>query len=118
VRDKSGWERPGGNFIGIDIKGQGRPWDLKVGTCRYGIPFQEVLTSLSKAFKTSRSTLVAFGSPKKGLGEILKQEALDPKDVFDYFVNTAPGQQTATVRTEEAVLVSLGILNLAANLAG
>ena len=48
-----------------------------------------------------------------GLREILKHENLDPKDVFDFFVNTVPDQHTATVRTEEAILISLGILNLA-----
>lgn len=95
-----------------------RLWGLKVGTSRYGVRVQEVLPSLSKALKTSRSTLVAFGSPRMGLGEILKQEKLDPKDVFNYFVNTAPDQHTVTVRTEEAILVSLGILNLARKLAG
>ena len=103
-------------YLGKALKDQ--PWDLKIGTSRYGVPVQEVLPALSKALKTSSSILVAFGSPKLGLGEILKQEKLDPKDVFDYFVNTAPDQQTATVRTEEAILVSLGILNLARNLAG
>ena len=101
-----------GNVLG------NQQWDLKVGTSRYGVPVQEVLLSLSKALKTSRSTFVAFGSPKMGLSEILKQEKLYPKDVFDYFVNTAPDQQTATVRTEEAILISLGILNLAEKLAG
>jgi predicted SPOUT superfamily RNA methylase MTH1 len=95
-----------------------RPWGLKVGTSRYGVPFQEVLPALSKALKTSHSVLVAFGSPRMGLREILKQDKLDPKDAFDYFVNTAPDQQTVTVRTEEAIMVSLGILNLAGNLAG
>jgi len=38
--------------------------------------------------------------------------------VFDYFVNTVPGQQTVTVRTEEAIFVTLGLLNLARKLAG
>jgi predicted SPOUT superfamily RNA methylase MTH1 len=90
-----------------------RLWGLKIGTSRYGAPVQEVLPSLSKALKTSQRVLVAFGSPRMGLREILKRERLDPNVVFDFFVNTAPGQQTATVRTEEAVLVSLGILNLA-----
>lgn len=102
--------------LGKVLKNQ--PWGLKIGTSRYGVPIQEVLPSLSKALKTSPSILVAFGSPKLGLGEILKQEKLDPKDVFDHFVNTASDQQTATVRTEEAILVSLGILNLARKLAG
>ena len=95
-----------------------RQWDLKVGTSRYGAPVQKILSSLSKDLKNSRSTFVAFGSPRMGLGEILKQEKLDPKDVFDYFVNIAPDQQTATVRTEEAIFVSLGILNLARKVAG
>jgi len=93
-------------------------WDLKVGTSRYGVPVQQVLPSISKALKNSRSTLLAFGSPRKGLSQILKQEKLDPKDVFHYFVNTAPDQQTVTVRTEEAIMVSLGIMNLAEKLAG
>lgn len=95
-----------------------RPWGLKIGTSRYGVPVQKVLPSLSKDLKTTPSILVAFGSPRLGLGEILKQEKLDSKPLFDYLVNIAPGQQTATVRTEEAILVTLGLLNLAANLAG
>ena len=102
--------------LGKVLKDQ--PWDLKIGTSRYGAPMQEVLPSLSKDLKISHSTLVAFGSPKLGLGDILKQEKLNPKGVFDYFVNAAPDQQTATVRTEEAILISLGILNLAGKLAG
>jgi hypothetical protein len=102
--------------LGKVLKDQ--PWDLKIGTSRYGAPMQEVLPSLSEDLKISHSTLVAFGSPKLGLGDILKREKLNPKDIFDYFVNTAPDQQTATVRTEEAILISLGILNLAGKLAG
>jgi hypothetical protein len=93
-----------------------RHWDLKVGTSRYGTAIQEALPSLSASLRTSRSTLVAFGSPKMGLKEILAQERLDPKDAFTYFVNTVPDQQTATVRTEEAFFISLGILNLASKL--
>ena len=95
-----------------------RLWDLKIGTSRFGIPVQDVLPTLSQDLKTSRSTLVAFGSPKMGLREILEQEKFDPKNVFDYFVNTAPDQQTVTVRTEEAILVSLGILNLVRKFTG
>jgi hypothetical protein len=102
--------------LGKALKAQ--PWDLKVGTSRYGVAVQDALPSLSKDLKSSRSTVVAFGSPKLGLGEILRKEKLDPKETFDYFVNTAPDQQTATVRTEEAILVTLGLLNLAANLDG
>ena len=53
-----------------------QPWDLRVGTSRYGTTIQEVLPSLSKALKTFHSVLVAFGSPRMGLREILKHENL------------------------------------------
>ena len=53
---------------------------------------------------------MAFGAPTKGLYEIFKQEDLD--DVTDFVVNTIPHQKVETVRTEEALFVTLGILNL------
>ena len=34
-------------------------------------------------------------------------EAKDVKHLFDHYVNTCPKQQTRTIRTEEAVLISL-----------
>lgn len=92
------------------------PWTLKVGTSRYGSAIQEILPSLSKAMKDARSVLVAFGAPNVGLREILAAEKLVPSEAFHYFLNTVPDQQTATVRTEEALLVSLGIMNLARRL--
>lgn len=95
----------------------GGSWDLRIGTSRYGDPVHQVLPALSKALKTSQSVLLVFGSPRMGLREILAQEKIDPRDVFQYFVNTIPNQQTATVRTEEAILISLGVLNSADRLA-
>jgi predicted SPOUT superfamily RNA methylase MTH1 len=55
--------------------------------------------------------LVTFGSPRLGLTEILSQEGKTPGDVFDFFINTVPAQNVATVRTEEAILISLALLN-------
>lgn len=34
-------------------------------------------------------------------------EATEPQHLFDFYVNTCPMQQTRTVRTEEAVLITL-----------
>ena len=48
-----------------------------------------------------------FGSPKKGVGELLGGE-FD----FDAILNTVPNQRTATVRTEEALLATLAVFNL------
>jgi predicted SPOUT superfamily RNA methylase MTH1 len=86
-------------------------FDLKIGTSRYGVQIQEVWTKISDSLGDARSILLAFGSPRIGLKEILAQENRTPADVFNFFVNTAPHQNVATVRTEEAVFISLGILN-------
>ena len=86
-------------------------FDLKIGTSRYGVQIQEVWTKISDSLGDAGSILLAFGSSKIGLKEILAQENRSPGDVFNFFVNTVPHQNVATVRTEEAVFISLGILN-------
>ena len=88
-------------------------FDLRIGTSRYGRPVESEWSRLTESVGTANSVLVAFGSPKNGLRELLQQQGKTPEDVFNYFVNTVPNQNVSTVRTEEAVLISLGILNLA-----
>ena len=91
-------------------------FDLVVGTSRYGSNLADVWSDLTSSLKSAGRTLVVFGSPKLGLTDILKQENKAPEDVFDYFVNTVPNQNVSTVRTEEAILISLGIINLATSI--
>lgn len=55
---------------------------------------------------------VVFGSPNAGVDEILGDEGYSLEDITPHVVNTAPGQGTATIRTEEAVYISLALLNL------
>ena len=93
-----------------------RDFDLKIGTSRYGSPVRSVWSRLTLSLKSAKEMMIAFGSPKIGLKEILAQEGEIPEDVFDYYVNTVRDQGVATVRTEEAVLISLGILNLATSI--
>ncbi len=76
----------------------------------------DVWSSLASSLKSAEHVLMAFGSPKMGLRDILKHENKAPEDVFDYFVNTVPNQNVSTVRTEEAILISLGIFNLATSI--
>ena len=85
-------------------------FNLKIGTSRFGTRIQEVWKKLSESLEVE-SILVAFGSPRMGLKEILAQENRTPHEVFSYYVNTVPNQTVATVRTEEAIFISLGILN-------
>lgn len=88
-----------------------RSFDLVVATSKHGAPFMEVMEELVKRWKKSCKILVAFGSPTKGLYEIMAQERLKLSEVTDFVVNTIPRQGTETVRTEEALYASLAILN-------
>jgi hypothetical protein len=87
-------------------------YELKIGTSRYGTQVQDVWSEISKSLRSVKSVLIAFGSPKLGLKEILGQDGINPDTVFDFFINTVPEQNVATVRTEEAVLITLGLLNM------
>ncbi|MEM3045805.1 MAG: RNA methyltransferase [Candidatus Bathyarchaeia archaeon] len=85
--------------------------DLTIATSRYGVPITSVREELAERLKAARSILVLFGSPREGLREILRRENLTPQQVASFVVNMVPGQGTETVRTEEAVLISLAVLN-------
>jgi len=87
-------------------------FDLTIATSKYGIPVLKVLEELIEKWRKAQSVLIAFGSPSEGLYEIVRHEGLDLDDVVDFSVNTIPRQGTKTVRTEEAVVASLAILNM------
>ncbi len=87
-------------------------FELRIGTSRYGTKLVDAWSKISSSLKSMGSVLVAFGSPRSGLREILAQEAKNAEDVFDFFVNTVPDQNVSTVRTEEAILISLAMFNM------
>jgi len=60
--------------------------------------------------KSQKPTLVVYGSPTKGLYEILGNNINTIKNsrIFNFF----PNQATETVRLEEAIIGSLSILNI------
>jgi hypothetical protein len=86
--------------------------DLVVGTSRKGIEFADVADKLAARWTAAGSILVVFGSPARGLHEIASDEGLRLEELMDFVVNTVPGQGTETVRTEEAILASLAVLNV------
>jgi len=86
-------------------------FDLTIGTSRYGANVLDIWPKISSSMKNGGSVLVAFGSPRSGLTEILSQEGKRPQEVFSFLINTVPAQNVATVRTEEALLISLALLN-------
>jgi methyltransferase len=79
-------------------------------TSRTGRHFKNIEARLSEDAKSGQNILVAFGSPKYGLHDILIKEGASVKP-YEYVVNMFPNQGTETVRLEEAVLGTLAILN-------
>jgi predicted SPOUT superfamily RNA methylase MTH1 len=87
-------------------------FELTVATSRYAKPYKEVESQLRLRWRDARNALVAFGSPRRGIGEMLAKNKLKAEEVFDFTVNMIPNQGCETVRTEEAIHASLAILNL------
>lgn len=87
-------------------------YDLRIGTSRYGQQLKDAWSKIAGLLNDKGSVMIAFGSPKAGLRDILQKEGKKPENIFSVFVNMVPNQKTLTVRTEEAVAVSLATLNV------
>ncbi len=111
-------------YWGFKIRIEKRPFvqfakdpefDLTIATAKLGIQFMAVGSEIAKRWTHSNHILIAFGAPSRGLHEIAKEEGAKLERVVDFVVNTIPEQGTATVRTEEALLATLAILNVQFN---
>ncbi|MFQ6062239.1 MAG: putative RNA uridine N3 methyltransferase, partial [Methanosarcinales archaeon] len=71
-----------------------------------------LLKKIGQKMHKSNNTSIIFGSPIKGLDEILSNSSEKISDLSDYVINTIPNQGTETVRTEEAIFATLAQLNL------
>jgi len=91
-------------FTGCPYKGG---YDLMIGTSEKGTPAAEA------EVKPFQHLLVVFGGVA-GLEAALeadsKLEADDPSELFDQYLNVCPDQGSRTIRTEEAVLVTMASL--------
>lgn len=83
--------------------------DYVIGTSRHGQNLYEAANAIKSGNPSSAA--VVFGGPYAGLFEICKRQRVDAKGLFDVVVNTIPEQGAATVRTEEALLATLALLN-------
>lgn len=88
-----------------------RPSDLLIATSRLGIPAWQMAGPISRAISRRSSVSLIFGSPKEGLHEILRREGRSLEELVDMTINVVPGQGTATIRTEEAIMISLALLD-------
>lgn len=87
-------------------------FDLTIATARLGVKFMNVADEIGKKWRAAQHILVAFGAPSRGLHEIAKMKDANLEAIVDFTVNMIPGQSTATVRTEEALLATLAIFNV------
>ncbi len=88
-----------------------RNFDLTIATSKYGVPFEKVKEKIADRWKRANTLLVMFGAPTCGLYEIFKNQGFNLDDAMDFVINTIPRQGTETIRTEEALVASLAILN-------
>jgi hypothetical protein len=87
-------------------------FDLVVLTSKYGESFTEVINDFRKRLNDSSRVLVAFGSAKQGIKEIIENDGVTMESISAMIVNTIPKQGTETIRTEEAICATLAILNI------
>lgn len=90
---------------------QTEQFDLVISTARIADNFVNVSDKIANCWRKVEKVLIAFGAPSRGLHEIAKEEGLRLETISDFIVNTVPKQGTATVRTEEALLISLSLFN-------
>ena len=107
-------------YWGFSVHVENRPFeqlvtvckfDLTIATSRIGNKFTDLADNIDAKWRKADHILVAFGAPSRGLHEIVKEQGAALEEIVDFVVNTIPQQGTETVRTEEALLASLALLN-------
>lgn len=82
-------------------------YDLSIGTSERGKHIEHV------TFTAHQHVLVVFGG-LAGIEAALEADDVltvdDPALLFDYYLNTCPDQGSRTIRTEEAILITLAEL--------
>ncbi len=82
-----------------------------VMTSKQGEPLSKFEEEFMQRIKGASSVLIVFGSPNRGIFEILKDERRHPKEFTKYVLNFFPNQAVETVRLEEAIMGCLSLLN-------
>jgi hypothetical protein len=81
---------------------------LKIATSRYGNTLQSQVFRLRESILKANSAKLIFGSPSRGLFDIVGQQ-LSAR--VDFVVNLLAEQHVETVRTEEAIYAGLNLVN-------
>jgi methyltransferase len=84
---------------------------LIISTSRKGRNVLEAMDDLRAKWQSSLRAMILFGSPNQGVPEILANDGFDVDKVCDFNLNMIPDQGVETVRTEEALVSTLSIIN-------
>ena len=89
-----------------------KKYDLIIGTSDKGKKYDEVDYKAHRDFK---HCLIVFGGLQgiEGMIEFDEKSKLKDKDLesmFDLYLNTCPDQGCRTIRSEEAIMISLSVL--------
>eukprot|EP00794_Sanderia_malayensis_P015660 gene15660-17240_t len=90
-------------------------YDLSIGTSERGEPVEDLQLS------SFRHMLIVFGGLSGLEASLESDESLsesDPRLLFDHYVNSCNNQGSRTIRTEEALLITLSALRPLVNHAG
>jgi predicted SPOUT superfamily RNA methylase MTH1 len=81
-------------------------YDLVIGTSERGTS-HDIITE----FPRFRHALIVFGG-LQGLEKAIEREdgRITAEQIFHYYINTCPQQGSRTIRTEEAILITLSCL--------
>ena len=80
--------------------------DLVIGTSKYAPNINSILDEVQTSVRQADHVAILFGGPYSGINSLISDRKLD------FEVNTVPCQGTETVRTEEALISTLSILNI------
>lgn len=83
---------------------------LVVLSTKYGECAPAIIGKLGELLSRARGVLVIFGGPYRCPYEYTR------RDLYDIMINTIPEQGTITVRTEEAMIATLTVVDLALSL--
>lgn len=80
--------------------------DLVIGTSKYAPNINSILEEVQTSIQQANHVAILFGGPYSGINSLISENKLD------FEINTVPSQGTETVRTEEALISTLSILNI------
>ncbi len=89
---------------------------VKIGLSKYGDYIGDLNISKIRGEIIGKGrSLLVLGSHSYGLKEILSYYNVEPRNLFDYYINLVYNQKVETIRIEEAVWIALSIMDFIVN---